>query len=123
MRRISVVGNFKLFLFIVSFLLVVLFAINESRADEIPESALVADYEQCVAEGTLGMTDIQKPFCLCVVISMKNNMTLKEHLLLTAEIISKMDNSGDITQQKALSIKMIRELSSTCFRRISEQMK
>ena len=123
MRQINVVGKIKLQLFLVSFLPFAFFAFNESRADEIPEAALVSDYENCVTKAKPGMMNIQKAVCLCSVIYMKNNMTLKEYLLLTAEAISKFDNSGDISPKRALSIKKVREIGSTCLRKIANQMK
>ena len=123
MRQINVVGKIKLQLFLVSVLPFALFAFNESRADEIPESALVVDYENCLTKAKPGMMDLQKALCLCSVIYMKNNMTLKEYLLLTADMISKMDSSGNISRARVFSIKKFREISSTCLRKIANQMK
>ena len=84
MRQFSGVGKIKIHFILVLFLPFALFAFKESRAAEIPETALVAEYEQCVLKGKPGAMDLQKALCLCSVIYMKNEMTLKEYLLLTS---------------------------------------
>jgi hypothetical protein len=113
--------RFQVLIGMVAFVLMSFVWTTAMFAGEVPYAALVRDQDGC-KETFNGPSNIKAPYCLCVAIDFHNELSMKEYLALTAEVVSKTDDSGSISVQKALTIKRIRDISSACLKRISDQM-
>ncbi len=100
---------------------IVFLGTKEAGAEKVPYRSLIGDYENCLKTAALPSM-VRKSYCLCTTVEMRNTLTMKQYLALAAQIVTKTEDNGKISQEKALSIKTIRTLAASCLQQVSDQM-
>ena len=111
---------YKVLVFSITFSFFNMGFVGGLSAGEVPYSALVSDYKGCLKTSKT-LASIKESYCMCVAIGL-HKLTMKEYLALNARVISKMDAQGQISREKALSIKRVRIVATNCMEEISNQM-